>query len=63
MKTTTIALSFIIFHLSFSDIAAQRTDNLGISGPTMTALGGPGKHYIKGNYYLTLSMPPGDRGC
>ena len=62
MKTTTIALSFIIFHLSFSDIAAQRTDNLGISGPTMTALGGPGKHYIKGNYYLTLSMPPGDRG-
>ena len=26
------------------------------------ALWAPEIHYIKGNYYITLSMPPGDRG-
>ena len=50
-RILSISLSFIIYHLSFNAAQAQtpRTVNLGISGPTMEAIGGPSENWVKYN--------------
>lgn len=35
--------------LCVHELNAQRTENLGMSGPTFQAIGGPGPHFIKYN--------------